>query len=41
MYRSQQIEIGKLTLGGDAPVRLQSMTSTDTLDVKSSVAQVL
>ncbi|MDT8402703.1 MAG: (E)-4-hydroxy-3-methylbut-2-enyl-diphosphate synthase [Bacteroidales bacterium] len=41
MYMSNQIEIGKLTLGGDAPVRLQSMTNTDTMDVKASVAQVI
>jgi len=30
-----------MTLGGDAPVRLQSMTNTSTLDVKASVAQVI
>jgi len=41
MYISNQIHIGKLTLGGDAPVRLQSMTNTNTLDVKASVAQVI
>ncbi|MBW1613468.1 MAG: (E)-4-hydroxy-3-methylbut-2-enyl-diphosphate synthase [Deltaproteobacteria bacterium] len=41
MYRSNQINIGSLSLGGDAPIRLQSMTNTDTLDVKSSVAQVI
>ncbi len=41
MYRSQQIRIGNLSLGGNAPVRLQSMTSTDTLDVKASLAQVI
>jgi len=41
MYRSNQINIGSLELGGDAPIRLQSMTNTDTLDVKASVAQVI
>ncbi|MFP4489429.1 MAG: (E)-4-hydroxy-3-methylbut-2-enyl-diphosphate synthase [Bacteroidales bacterium] len=41
MYRSNQIHIGKMSLGGDAPVRLQSMTNTNTLDVKASVAQVI
>ncbi len=41
MYRSNQIHIGKLPLGGEAPVRLQSMTNTDTMDVKASVAQVI
>ncbi|MCF8222822.1 MAG: (E)-4-hydroxy-3-methylbut-2-enyl-diphosphate synthase [Bacteroidales bacterium] len=41
MYTSNQVNIGKLTLGGDAPVRLQSMTNTDTLNVKDSVDQVI
>ena len=41
MYRSNQIHIGSLSLGGDAPIRLQSMTNTDTLDVEASVAQVI
>lgn len=27
---SRQIHIGNLTLGGGAPVRVQSMTNTDT-----------
>ena len=40
-YRSRSIEIGSLNLGGDAPVRVQSMTNTDTLDVRASVAQCL
>lgn len=35
------IRIGGLTLGGGAPVRLQSMTNTDTLDTEASVAQVI
>lgn len=41
MYTSNQVNIGKLTLGGNAPVRLQSMTNTDTLNVKDSVDQVI
>ncbi|NVK66415.1 MAG: (E)-4-hydroxy-3-methylbut-2-enyl-diphosphate synthase [Flavobacteriales bacterium] len=31
--------IGKLALGGDAPVRVQSMTTTDTMDTKASVEE--
>ena len=29
-----------VTVGGDAPVRVQSMTNTDTTDVKATVVQV-
>ncbi len=36
---TRQVHIGALTLGGDAPIRLQSMTTTDTLDVAGTVAQ--
>ena len=38
---SRQINIGKLTLGGDAPVRVQSMTNTDTMDTAATVEQTL
>ncbi len=38
-YRSDIISIGSLTMGGDLPVRVQSMTSTDTNDVAASVSQ--
>lgn len=34
-----QIHVGDLTLGADAPIRLQSMTTTDTNDVEASAAQ--
>jgi len=38
-FRSRSITVGNLTLGGDAPVRLQSMTNTDTNQVEASVEQ--
>ena len=38
---SRQIHIGKLTLGGGAPVRVQSMTNTDTMDTRATVEQAL
>lgn len=38
---SRQIHIGHLTLGGGAPVRVQSMTNTDTLDTRATVQQAL
>ena len=40
-FHSRTIKIGSLTLGGDAPVRIQSMTNTDTNDVKASVEQCM
>jgi len=39
--KSLAVKIGKLTLGGDNPVLIQSMTNTDTADVSSSVDQVM
>lgn len=41
MYKSRQISIGNLTLGGGAPVRVQSMTNTDTMDTHATVEQTL
>ena len=41
LYRSHAITIGSLHLGGDYPVRIQSMTNTDTNDVKASVDQCI
>jgi (E)-4-hydroxy-3-methylbut-2-enyl-diphosphate synthase len=38
-FKTRQIKIGNLTLGGDAPIRVQSMTTTDTMDTEGSVAQ--
>lgn len=38
---SRQVHIGGLTLGGDAPIRLQSMTTVDTMDIEGSVAEAL
>jgi (E)-4-hydroxy-3-methylbut-2-enyl-diphosphate synthase len=38
-YHSREIEIAGLPLGGASPVRLQSMTNTDTNDVEASVEQ--
>jgi len=38
--RSVPVKVGYVTIGGDAPVVVQSMTNTDTADVESTVAQV-
>ena len=37
--KSAQVCIGSLTLGGDAPIRIQSMANTSTMDTEASVAQ--
>lgn len=39
MNSKSSFQIGKVRIGGDAPVVVQSMTNTDTLDVAASVAQ--
>ncbi|MDE6134201.1 MAG: flavodoxin-dependent (E)-4-hydroxy-3-methylbut-2-enyl-diphosphate synthase, partial [Muribaculaceae bacterium] len=39
--RTVAARIGNTIIGGDAPVRVQSMTTTSTLDVDASVAQTL
>ena len=36
---TMEVRIGQLTLGGANPIRLQSMTTTDTMDTDGSVAQ--
>ncbi|MGC1392540.1 MAG: (E)-4-hydroxy-3-methylbut-2-enyl-diphosphate synthase [Bacteroidales bacterium] len=40
-YKSSILHIGSTLLGGDYPIRLQSMTNTDTLDTRASVAQCI
>lgn len=37
---TRQVRIGKVLVGGDAPVVVQSMTNTDTADVASTTKQV-
>jgi (E)-4-hydroxy-3-methylbut-2-enyl-diphosphate synthase len=38
--KTRQIQVGKLKVGGDAPVTVQSMTKTDTRDVRATVQQI-
>ncbi|HSQ68807.1 MAG TPA: flavodoxin-dependent (E)-4-hydroxy-3-methylbut-2-enyl-diphosphate synthase [Steroidobacteraceae bacterium] len=38
--RSTPVEIGGVTVGGDAPIVVQSMTNTDTADVEATALQV-
>ncbi len=37
---SQPIQIGSVTVGGDAPIVVQSMTNSDTRDVMSTIQQI-
>jgi (E)-4-hydroxy-3-methylbut-2-enyl-diphosphate synthase len=38
--KTRQISIGNVIVGGDAPVSVQSMTSTDTRDIQKTVLQI-
>lgn len=38
-YKTRVVNIGNVPLGGDYPVRIQSMTITDTMDTKATVEQ--
>jgi (E)-4-hydroxy-3-methylbut-2-enyl-diphosphate synthase len=38
-YKTRVVKIGDILLGGDHPIRLQSMTTTDTMDTKATVEQ--
>jgi len=38
--KTRQITIGNVKIGGDAPVSVQSMTKTDTRDVRKTVRQI-
>ena len=40
-YISSPLLIGSVPLGGSYPIRIQSMTNTDTLDTRASVAQCI
>jgi len=38
-FPTRKVQIGKVSLGDDAPIRVQSMTTTDTMDTEGSVEQ--
>ena len=38
--KSRQITVGSVAIGGDAPISVQTMTNTDTTDVKATVKQI-
>jgi (E)-4-hydroxy-3-methylbut-2-enyl-diphosphate synthase len=38
-FKSHEVNIGNVPLGGDNPIRVQSMTTTNTMDTQATVAQ--
>ena len=38
--RTRQVHVGAVAIGGDAPVSVQSMTTTKTADVEGTLAQI-
>ena len=38
--KTREVKIGNVGIGGDNPVRVQTMTNTDTLDIKATAAQI-
>lgn len=40
-HKTREIQIGKVKIGGDNPVAVQSMCNTDTRDAKATIAQIL
>ena len=38
-FRTREVMIGSVGFGGDNPIRLQSMTTTDTMDTEGTIAQ--
>ncbi|HSL89902.1 MAG TPA: (E)-4-hydroxy-3-methylbut-2-enyl-diphosphate synthase [Ignavibacteriaceae bacterium] len=40
-YKTRDVNIGDIPLGGNNPIRIQSMTITDTMDTKGTVEQTI
>lgn len=38
--KTKAVKVGKITIGGDAPIAVQSMTKTDTTDVDGTIKQI-
>ena len=36
---TREVKVGEIALGGNNPIRVQSMTTTDTMDTMATVAQ--
>jgi len=40
-YKTREVNIGGVPLGGDNPIRIQSMTTTNTMDTKGTIEQTI
>ena len=38
--KTPEIRIGRVTIGGENPIAIQSMTNTDTRDVEATIGQI-
>ncbi|NCP46557.1 MAG: flavodoxin-dependent (E)-4-hydroxy-3-methylbut-2-enyl-diphosphate synthase, partial [Flavobacteriales bacterium] len=38
-FKTREVSVGSLKIGGDNPIRIQSMTTTDTMDTMATVEQ--
>jgi (E)-4-hydroxy-3-methylbut-2-enyl-diphosphate synthase len=38
-FLTREVKIGNVVFGGNNPIRLQSMTTTDTMDTQATIAQ--
>ncbi len=40
-FKTSEVQIGSIPIGGDNPIRIQSMTDTDTKDTEATVEQII
>lgn len=40
-YKSREVKVGNIGIGGDNPIRIQSMTTTDTMDTEATVKECI
>ncbi len=41
MWKTREVKIGKVAIGGSQPVRIQSMTTSDTRNIEATIAQII
>ncbi len=40
-YKTREVKVGDIPCGGNNPIRIQSMTTTDSMDTKATVEQTI
>jgi|YNPMSStandDraft_1061717.scaffolds.fasta_scaffold00281_7 (E)-4-hydroxy-3-methylbut-2-enyl-diphosphate synthase len=40
-FKTKEVKVGNVIIGGNAPIRIQTMTNTNTRDVKSTINQII